>query len=106
MRASNSWYMKLLSWHRGSYCNCEAKVRSSSVSVVYVVRLRIIFSKAALQKRGSMEPIEPPLDPPLQVLKGSSLVLSTIRKPVMNKLHSWPLDQVKVGQFLQWLVRL
>ena len=48
-----------------------------------------------------MEPIEPPLDPPLQVLKGSSLVLSTIRKPVMNKLHSWPLDQVKVGQFLQ-----
>ena len=28
------------------------------------VRLRI-FSKAALQKRGSMEPIEPPLDPPL-----------------------------------------
>ena len=47
------------------YCYCEAKVRSSSVSVVYVVRLRIIFSKAALQKRGSMEPIEPPLDPPL-----------------------------------------
>ena len=47
------------------YCYCEAKVRSSSVSVVYVVRLRIIFSKAALQKRGSTEPIEPPLDPPL-----------------------------------------
>ena len=46
-------------------CYFEAKVRSSSVSVVYVVRLRIIFSKAALQKRGSMEPIEPPLDPPL-----------------------------------------
>ena len=34
------------------------------MSVVYVVRLRI-FSKAALQNRGSMEPIEPPLDPPL-----------------------------------------
>jgi len=44
--------------------HCEAKVCSSSVSVVYVVRLRI-FSKAALQKRGSIEPIEPPLDPPL-----------------------------------------
>ena len=30
-----------------------------------MVRLRIIFSKVALQKRGSMEPMEPPLDPPL-----------------------------------------
>ena len=47
------------------YCYCEAEVRSSSVSVVYVVRLRIVFSKAALQKRGSIEPMEPPLDPPL-----------------------------------------
>ena len=43
----------------------EVEVRSSSVSVAYVVRLRIVFSKAALQKRGSMEPMEPPLDPPL-----------------------------------------
>ena len=50
------------------YCYCEAKVRSSSVSIVYVVRLRIIFSKVALQKRGSMEPIQPPLDPPLLML--------------------------------------
>ena len=49
-------------------CYCEAVVRSSSVSVVYVVRLRIIFSKAALQKRGSIEPMEPPLDPPLEVV--------------------------------------
>jgi len=40
-------------------------VRSSSVSVVYVVCLRIVFSKAALQKRGSMEPNESPLGPPL-----------------------------------------
>ena len=47
------------------YCYCEAEVRSSSVSVVYVVRLRIVFSKAALQKRGSIEPMKPPLDPPL-----------------------------------------
>ena len=47
------------------YCYCEAKVRSSRVGAVYVVRLRIIFSKVALQKRGSMEPMEPPLDPPL-----------------------------------------
>ena len=43
------------------YCYCEAKVCCSSVSVVYVIR----FAKVALQKRGSMEPIEPPLDPPL-----------------------------------------
>ena len=46
------------------YCYREAKVRSSSVGVVYVVHLHI-FSKAALQKGGSIEPIEPPLDPPL-----------------------------------------
>ena len=39
---------------------------SSSVSVVNVVSLRIVFSKAALQKRGSMEPMEPPLDPLLK----------------------------------------
>ena len=47
------------------YCYCEANVRSFNVSVVYVVRLRIVFSKTALQKRGSMGPMEPPLDPPL-----------------------------------------
>ena len=47
------------------YATVEAEVRSSSVSVVYVVRLRIVFSKAALQKRVSMEPMEPPLDLPL-----------------------------------------
>ena len=33
----------------------EAQVRSSSVGVLCVVRLRL--SKAALQKRGSMEPL-------------------------------------------------
>ena len=38
---------------------------SSSVSVLYVVRLHMVFSKAALQKRGSMEPMEPSLDLPL-----------------------------------------
>ena len=48
------------------YCYCKAKVHSSSVSLMYVVHLRIIFSKAALQKRGSMEPMEPSLDPPLK----------------------------------------
>ena len=47
----------------------EAEVRSSSVSVVYVVHLHIVFSKATLQKRGSMEPMEPPLDPPLQTAR-------------------------------------
>ena len=48
------------------YCYCEAEVRSSSVSVVYVVCLHIV-SKAALQKRSSMEPMKPLLhvDPPL-----------------------------------------
>ena len=49
-----------------SFCYFEAEVRSSSVSVVYVVRLRIILSKA---KWGSMEPMEPPLDSPLLILK-------------------------------------
>ena len=49
---------------------CEAEVRSSSVSVVYVVRLHIVFSKVALQERGSMEPMEPPLDPPLEIHAG------------------------------------
>ena len=37
----------------------EAEARSSSVSVVYVVRLRIVFLKAALKKRDSMEHMEP-----------------------------------------------
>ena len=40
----------------------EAKVCSSSVSVVYMVHLCIVFLKAPLQKRGSMEPMKPPLD--------------------------------------------
>ena len=40
------------------YCYCEAEMRSSCVSVVYVECLCIVFSKAALQKRGSMEPME------------------------------------------------
>ena len=71
------------------YCYCEAEVRSSSVSVVYVVRLRIVFSKAALQKRGSIEPMEPPLDPPLLykmfmiLLKIMSLTHVLLRRKVM-----------------------
>ena len=48
------------------YCYCEAEVRSFSVSVVCVLRLRIVFSKAGLQKEGSMEPMETPLDLPLE----------------------------------------
>ena len=40
----------------------EAKVCSSKLSVVYIVHLHIVFSKAGLQKRGSMEPMKPPLD--------------------------------------------
>ena len=42
------------------YCYCEAKVRSSSVSTF----AHNIF-EGSPSKRGSMEPIEPPLDPPL-----------------------------------------
>ena len=53
------------------YCDCEAEVRSSSVSVVYVIRLHKVFLKAALQKRGSMEPMESPLDLPLRILTSS-----------------------------------
>ena len=47
----------------------EAKVHSSSVGVVYVVCLHIVFSRAALQKRGFTEPKEPPMDLPLSMLK-------------------------------------
>ena len=43
----------------------DAEVHSSSVSIVYIVCLHIVLSKAALQKKGSMEPMEPPLDLPL-----------------------------------------
>ena len=52
------------------YCCCEAEVRSSSVSIVYTLHATFAhsISKVALQKRGSMEPMEPPLDPPLYVV--------------------------------------
>ena len=59
MRTSNSWYR---SWHTCVIATVEAEVCSSSMNIVYVERLRIVFSKAPLQKRGSMEPMEyPPL---------------------------------------------
>ena len=59
------------------FATVEAEVRSSSVSVVH---LHIVFSKAALQKRGSMEPMEPPLDPPLEGKEGvTSLFCETGR---------------------------
>ena len=45
MRASNSWHR---SWHTCVIATVEAELRSSSVSVVYVERLRIVFLKAAL----------------------------------------------------------
>ena len=44
-----------------------ATLKLKCVALVWV-RLRIIFAKAALQKRGSMEPNEPPLDPPLIII--------------------------------------
>ena len=62
-------HIKILSWHTCVIATVEAKVHSSSVGVVYVVRLHIVFSKAALQERGSTEPKEPPLDLPLTMLK-------------------------------------
>ena len=50
----------------------EAEVGSSSVSIVYVVGLLIVFLKAVLQKRGSMEPMEPHLDPPMMMVVACS----------------------------------
>ena len=47
------------------FWNILIRVRSNcnfSVRVVHLIRLRIVFSKAALQKRSSMEPMETPLD--------------------------------------------
>ena len=49
MRTSNSWYR---SWHTCIIATVEAEVHSSSVSVVYAERLRIVFSKAASAKEG------------------------------------------------------
>ena len=43
---------------------CVAEVSCSSVSIVYVVCLCIVFSKAALQRGLPWNPMEPPLDPP------------------------------------------
>ena len=77
MRAS---IQEIIEWSYVRYCYCEAKVCSSSVGVVYVVHLRIVFSKAALQKRGSMEPMEPPLDPPLRI--------SSIATRVVNRAQT------------------
>ena len=46
-------------------CVTATVKHSSKVGIVYVVCLHIVVSKAAFQKRSSMEAIEPPLDPPL-----------------------------------------
>ena len=77
------------------HCYCEAKVRSSSVSVVYVLRLRI-FSKGALQKRGSIEPIEPPLDPPLYFIQFLA-VLHAFAKP-----DDFKFSREKVDRTVHW----
>ena len=76
------------------YCYCEAKVCSSSVSVVYVVRLRKIFSKVTLQKRGSMD-IEPSLDPPLPTM--SEIINYNRFRPIVPD----PLVLVLLGQTRQ-----
>ena len=57
----HSWYG---SWHTCIIATVEAELCSFNVThIVYVVHLHIVFSKAALQKRGYMEHMEPPLDP-------------------------------------------
>ena len=43
------------------YCYCEAKVRSSSVRVVYVVRLRIVFSRQPYKSGVPWNPLDPSL---------------------------------------------
>ena len=48
-------------------CVARSSVSEKSVHSTFA---HIVFSKAALQKRGSMEPMEPPLDPPLCKIKG------------------------------------
>ena len=44
----------------------------------------MVFSKAALQKRGSIEPMEPPLDPPLACrvfyIFGHKMILVQVEK--------------------------
>ena len=57
-------FIELTSMH---YWYCE--LWSSSVSVVYIVHLHIVFSKAALQKGGCMEPLDPPLHADFMRLK-------------------------------------
>ena len=47
------------------YCYCEAKVRSSSVIVVNVVCLRIVFFEGSPSKDGFHGTHGTPLDPPL-----------------------------------------
>ena len=63
-----------------------ATLKLKCVALVWV-RLRI-FSKAAIQKRGSMEPIEPPLDPPLAP---STIVPSLHRLKLSIFKHFTPL---------------
>ena len=64
----------------------EAEVRSSSVCVVYVLLLRIVFSKAALQERGSMEPVEPPLNPPLYPSLGGCHFTYPVSQNIFNNI--------------------
>ena len=45
---------------------CTHQIRDKGVDT-RVLLLHIAFSKAAPQKRGSMKPMEPPLDPPLML---------------------------------------
>ena len=58
----------------------------TDVSIVYVVHLHIVFLKAALQKRGSMEPMEPPRDPPLYQLLSSCCQVFPYREERLAKI--------------------
>ena len=67
------------------------------MSVVCVVCLRIVFSKATLQKRGSMEPNEPLLDLPLVLVSVHPSRIQTGSPP----LGSWSTRSVVSGR--EWL---
>ena len=60
------------------YARVEFLIRIQELTHVrscYVEHLPIVFSKAALQKRGSMELMEPPLDPPLRFIRSEDRLM-------------------------------
>ena len=77
-----------------SYCYSKFKYglipHSSNFGVVYIVHLLIVLSKAALQKRGFIKPMEPPLDLPLLLSNWSGMQTILNVCHVRNKiLQDW-----------------